>query len=197
MSNFQSNPKSQFSKPGHWSLVIGHSQFGFTLIEAVVATAVFAMTMTSIVGVYIAVQRLNRQSASLQALQQNGRFISEDVTKLIRNGQIDYARYGASVPQPTTPNLYAIDRDGMQVWVYRSGDSLILDKGSYGSANLTSKEVKVLNFQVFVWPATDPFPGGTEQPTVTMYLDLQANISSQDVTRFPFQITVATREYPQ
>ncbi|MBI4050719.1 MAG: hypothetical protein HY396_01960 [Candidatus Doudnabacteria bacterium] len=173
------------------------SNHGFTIIEAVVAVAVFAMTVSSILGVYISVQRLNRQSASLQALQQNARFLSEDIAKLVRNGQIDYGRYGTTVPQPSTANLYLLDRDGVPVWIYKSGNYLVIDKSGFGSANFTGKEVKVLDFRVYVWPSVNPFPGGSEQPSVTIFLDLQANVSAQDVTRFPFQITAATRQYPE
>lgn len=169
---------------------------GFTLIEAVVATTVFAVAMTSMVGVYVSVQRLNSQSSSLQALQQNARFINEDLTKTINNGQIDYARYG-SVPQPFATDLYLRDKDQVQIRIYRSGNDLMVDKAGVGTAWLTGREVRVLNFQVYIWPATNPFPGGTEHPTVTLYLDMENNLNRRDRTRLKFQTTMATREYPE
>lgn len=176
-----------------------HDQ-GFTLIEAVVAVSIFAVTVTSMVGVYLSVQRLNQQNTALQFVQQNGRFITEDLTKLIRNGRIDYSRYsGGTVPQPATTNLYIIDRDGVSVRIYQSGDQLIIDKTGIGSSAITSSEAKVLNFQVYIWPSTDPFSGGAvrEQPTATIYLDLESNINSRDKVRIPFQISVATKIYSQ
>ena len=128
------------------------SQKGFTLIEAVVSASIFALAATSIAGVYIAVQRLNQRSASLQALQQNARYLSEDVTKIIRNGQVDYGRYlqqyGASgVPQPSAAHLYLIDQDNVQNDIYQSGDYMWLDKTGVGSTNFSGREVKVLNFK--------------------------------------------------
>lgn len=173
---------------------------GFTLIEAVVSVSVFALAVTSMVGVYTAVQKLNQQSAALQVLQQNGRFITEDITKIIRNGQIDYARYpSATVPQPSTGDLYVIDRNGVRVRIYRSGNDLIIDKAGIGSTVFTGREVRVLTFQAYIWPSQDPYAGGSvsEQPTVTMFLDLESNINQRDKVRIPFQITVSTRQYPE
>lgn len=173
------------------------SEKGFTLIEAVTAVSVFAVAVTSIVGVYTGVQRLNQQSAALQALQQNGRFITEDITKIIRNGQIDYARYGGQVPQPAAQNLYLIDRDGVQIRVYQQGNDLIIEKAGIGSSTFSGREVKVLNFLVFIWPAANPFPAGSEQPTVSVFLELESNINQREKTRIPFQTTAATRQYPE
>lgn len=170
---------------------------GFTLIEAVVAVSVFAVATTSIVGVYLAVQRLTAQSAALQAVQQNGRFITEDLTKTIRNGQIDYARYGGSIPQPATTNLYLLDRDGVPIRIFQSGNDLILDRAGVGSTNFTSREVRVRDFKVYIWPAVNPFPGGAEQPTATVFLELESNINPRDKLRVPFQTTAATRQYPE
>lgn len=173
---------------------------GFTLIEAIVSVGVFAFAFTSIAGVYISVQQLNRKSASLQALQQNARFISEDLAKLVRNGAVDYARYGGAVPQPQTANLYLLDRDNTPVRLYRSGDYLVMEKtvnAQILTTNFTGTEARVLNFAAYVWPAANPFGGsnGTQQPTVTLFVDLESNINPRDRTRMPLQVTVATRQY--
>ncbi|MDP3993973.1 MAG: prepilin-type N-terminal cleavage/methylation domain-containing protein [Candidatus Doudnabacteria bacterium] len=173
---------------------------GFTLIEAVVATSLFAIAMTSIVGIYLSVQRLNQTSAAMQALQQNGRFILEDLTKTIRNGQIDYARYPSqTVPQPYTGELYLIDNDGSFIRIFRQGDELRIDKGGGVTSAFSGREVKVLDFRVYIWPSRNPFGGGgaQEQPTATVFLNLQANIGPRITTRIPFQTTVATRQYPE
>ncbi len=198
MPNSQSNPKSQFPKFGHWSLVIGHFSKGFTIIEAVVSVSIFAMAMTSIVGVYLSVQRLNQASASLNALQQNARFISEDLSKVVRNGEIDYSRYPSqSAPQPEATDLYVVDQSGTQIRIYLQNEILILDKLGIGSANFTSQEVAVKDFKVYISPALNPFPGGNDQPTATVYFDLESKVNSRDKTRAKFQVTLATRQYPE
>ncbi len=189
---------SQTSKS--WKHARSRASSGFTIIEAVVATSVFAFAAVSIVGVYLAVQRLNQASATLQALQQNGRFVTEDITKIVRNGQIDYASYpGSLVSEPSTGDLYLIDRDGVHLHIFQSGTVLVIGKTGFGSSNLTGAEVKVLNFKAFVWPSTDPFAGGSvlQQPTVTVYLQLQGNVYPRDQTLFSIQTTAVTRQYPK
>jgi|SRR3989338_5516381 len=176
---------------------IRDSQFGFTLIEAVVSAAVFAVAITGISGAYISVQRLNQTSASLQAIQQNIRFISEDLSKLVRNGQVDYVSYGGTAPQ-SAAYLYLLDRDGQKVQISLSGNNdLELNKPGIGKTNYNGREIKIYNFVAFVTPATNPFPGGTEQPTVTIYMEIEANISQRTKIRTPFQMTLSTWQYPQ
>lgn len=171
---------------------------GFTLIEAVVSVSIFAMAMTSIVGVYLSVQKLNQASASLNALQQNARFISEDLSKLIRNGEIDYSRYpSGTAPQPEAADLYLVDQAGSQIRIYLQNETLFLDKLGIGSANFTSREVAVKDFKVYITPVANPFPGGNDQPTATVYLDLESNVNPRDKTRARFQVTLTTRQYPE
>lgn len=185
--------------PSRWKRRgLRYSSAGFTLIEAVVSVSIFAMAMTSIVGVYLSVQKLNQASASLNALQQNSRFISEDISKIVRNGEIDYSRYpSGTAPQPVATDLYLLDQGGTQIRIYLQNEALILDKLGIGSANFTSKEVAVKDFKVYITPATNPFPGGNDQPRATIYLDLESNVNPRDKTRARFQVTLTTRQYPE
>lgn len=169
---------------------------GFTLMEALVATSLFAFAAAGIVGVYTSVQKLNQKSANLQVVQQSARFLGEDVTRTIRNGRVDYARYGGVVPQPSTVNLYLLDSGNIPVHIFSAGSSLKITRGSQ-TADLLGSDVKVLDFRVYIWPQTNPFPGGTEQPTVGVYLDLESNLNARDKVRVPFQFAVATKEYPE
>lgn len=168
---------------------------GFTLLESLVATTVFAISIVSMIGVYLSVQRLNQQSASLQALQQNGRFIMEDLSKTIRNGAIDYANYGATIVQPSVSLLYLLDQEGKKITVRKVGDNLTLERVGIGTSNYNSREVRVLSFSAFVWPDSNPIPAGNEQPTVTIYLELESNINPKVVLRLPMQTTITTRQY--
>ena len=184
-------------------------QSGFTVIEALVSATIFAVASVSITGVYIAVQRLNQASRSLVAVQQNGRYLMEDIAKIVRNGQVDYARYDAlesnhMVPQPSAQYLYLIDRDETQVRIaYNAGNQTVtLQKGTGTVTNYVGSEVKVLDFRAYVWPRIDPYPavrvlGVTpdEQPTVTVFVSLESNQNPRYVERAQMQTTVATRQY--
>lgn len=188
-------------KPNPYNL---KPNLGFTLIEAVVSAGVFALAATSIVGVYTSIQRLNSRSTAFEAIEQNIRFISEDLSKLISNGAVNYDPdgYNNFVPQPSADNLYIIDRSGSRIRIYKSGDELIYDKdsGNFSTA-YTGREVKVLEFKVFITPDTNPFPPGAgkpkEQPTVTIYAEFEANSGSRDAVRQIFQTTITTKQYPE
>lgn len=176
---------------------------GFTLIEAVIAAGVFALASTSIVGVYTSIQRINRRSAALEAIEQNIRFLSEDLTKTIASGSVDYGSYaGGLVPQPYTSDLFLFDRNNNRLRIYQSGDALILQKTTAGvTAVYTGSDIKIIGFKAYVYPQSDPFPitVGTprEQPTVTIYLEFESNIGPQDIVRQIYQVTAATRQYPE
>ena len=83
---------------------ICNSQKGFTLLEAVVATAVFAFVISSVAGVYLNVLKLDRKSRAERTVYENSRFIMEFLAKEVRNGSIDHASYGGTVP--ANPDLY-------------------------------------------------------------------------------------------
>ncbi|OGE79477.1 MAG: hypothetical protein A2751_01520 [Candidatus Doudnabacteria bacterium RIFCSPHIGHO2_01_FULL_46_14] len=201
------NTKEKVNKSNPKKLKSYKLQAGFTLIEAVVSAGVFALAATSIVGVYTSIQRINSRARALEAIEQNIRFINSDLTKLISNGSIDYARYtGGSVPQPSTPDLYLSDESGQQVYIHLSSlapfDSLMIEKGAIPNTSVyNSQDVKVLNFKVYIAPATNPLVSGpgapNEQPTVTIFIEFQANLGGRDAVRQTYQTTVATKQYPE
>ncbi len=176
---------------------------GFTLIEAVIAAGVFALASTSIVGVYTSIQKLNRRSTALEAIEQNIRFLNEDLTKTIASGSIDYAAYpGGIVPQPYTADLFLFDRNNNRLRIYQSGNALMLQKTTAGAtAVYTGSDIKIIGFKVYVFPQSNPFPitVGTprEQPTVTIYLEFESNVGPQDIVRQVYQVTAATKQYPE
>src|SRR3989344_4808016 len=110
-------------------------QKGFTLIEAVVATAVFAFVISSVIATYIGVLKIDRKTRSQRAVYDNGRFIMEFLAKEIRNGTINYTSYsGGSIPA-TDPDLYVKNQNNELERMYKNGDNLILAKNN-SSTNL-------------------------------------------------------------
>ena len=105
---------------------------------------------------------------------------------------------GGGPLQPYDTTLRLIDKDGAtQIRIYVQNETLILEKLGIGTANFSSKEVAVKDFKVYIWPASNPFPGGSQQPTAAIYLDLESNVNPRDKTRMKFQLSLATRQYPE
>src|SRR5438105_3009862 len=67
------------------------SQQGFTLIEALVATFIFAIVITAVMDIYNSTLKTNRRTDSIRLAAENVRYITEFLSKEIRNGRVDYA----------------------------------------------------------------------------------------------------------
>ncbi|HEX5429497.1 MAG TPA: prepilin-type N-terminal cleavage/methylation domain-containing protein [Patescibacteria group bacterium] len=99
----------------------------FTLIEAIVAASVFALVVSSILGIYVSVLHLDTRTRAQRTLADNSRFIMDFFGKEIDNGHIDYASYpnnvicknGTAMPcdisgndAPGTTELYIVNQAG-------------------------------------------------------------------------------------
>lgn len=176
-------------------------QKGFTLIEAVVATAVFAFVVSSTVGVYLSVLKLDRKSRGQRAVFDNGRFIMEFVGKEIRNGTIQYSAYPAGTTAGRT-DLYLTNVEGvLEHFTIDANGNVVLDKAGVGTTNLTTGGVKAsVNSKFLVSPATDPYTlakSFNEQPHVTVLLQLTSKYGANpaDEATINLQSTFATRTY--
>lgn len=63
---------------------------GFTLMEIVVATTIFAIAVTSLLSLFNYVLKINRRSQALAQASEGMRNFIEFLAKEIQNGQIDY-----------------------------------------------------------------------------------------------------------
>ena len=66
------------------------SQAGFTIMEIVVATTVFAIVSVALLGLFNNVLKINRRSEALRQSAQGIRDFMEFLVKEVRNGQINY-----------------------------------------------------------------------------------------------------------
>jgi type II secretory pathway pseudopilin PulG len=181
------------------------SSSGFTLIEAVVATAVFAFVVSSMVGVYLSAIQLDRKTRAQRAVTQSARFITEFLTKEVRNGTINYASYGGLIPANNN-DLYILNQAGELEHIYASADTctvtstcdLLIAKNSTVS-NLNSSNVKVSNIKFYIQPRGNPYTDivYNEQPRVTMVLELTSNgLTFTDSAKIDLETTFTTRAYP-
>lgn len=66
------------------------NQSGFTLMEIIVSTTIFAIFTTSLLGLFNYALKINRRTEALRQASQGVRDFMEFLVKEIRNGQIDY-----------------------------------------------------------------------------------------------------------
>lgn len=175
------------------------SQKGFTLIEAVVATAVFAFVVSSVIAVYAEVIKLDRKTRGQRAVYDNARFIMEFLAKEIRNGSVSYSSYPSGTV-PSNPELYIYNQNNELERMYLNGTNMVLNKNGV-TTNLNSSGTRVTNLRFYVSPLVDPYtPAKVSQthPSVTVVLELTSNFGSNpaDVTKLNLQSTFSTRSYP-
>lgn len=79
--------------------------YGFTLIELIIALAVFSLVILSIGGIFVSVINSQRKAISLQNTQEAGRYLLESMTKEIRMSTINSSSAdGVTTLNITNPN---------------------------------------------------------------------------------------------
>ena len=183
-------------------------QKGFTAIEALVATALFAFVVTSVLGVYMATLRLDARTRSQRAVAQNARYIMEFLAKEIRNGNIDYSLYtGSDIGTDERDRLHIINQAGESETFALSGSNcttnvcnITLTKNG-GTTNLNSSGVRVSRLEFRTEPDEDPFVLSNDehvQPYVVTVLELISNYGTRttEVSKMNLQSTFTVRSYP-
>jgi len=176
------------------------SKKGFTLIESVVSIAVFAVALTSIIGSFLAVLRINAKSKAIRVVEQNARFVSEFLVREIRNGSLLYSAYLNETIPDKTQTLHLIGSEGVAESIFLSGTSIDLTKGA-STSNITSTDVVVTNMNFYITPSTNPFCVACPevQPRITFTFTLTSNINIRpiDQASIVIQSTVSSRNYPE
>ncbi len=72
------------------------SQQGFTLIEVIIAMAVFSIAMTMAVTLFVFFIQQQRRTVVQQELQNDSRAVIEQIAQDLREGQADYSYYEAN-----------------------------------------------------------------------------------------------------
>ncbi len=99
--------KDRFAKSGFTQHHFLHCKngAGFTLIEIVVATTIFAVVSVAMLSLFNITLKINRKSEALRQATQGVRNFTEFLVKSIRNGEIDYSvdHTNFLVQNPVTP----------------------------------------------------------------------------------------------
>jgi prepilin-type N-terminal cleavage/methylation domain-containing protein len=155
----QSNNKTIFS-----------AQPGFTLMEIIVATTIFAIVTVAMLGLFNYVLRINRRSQALAQASEGMRNFVEFLVKEVQNGQIDYyVANGSTLEAPfssTSPcgppagglgtqtyyerdnRLGIINTDNLQeCFYYGKADGTYIDTGSFPTIFTSSTGASTLVMQ--------------------------------------------------
>lgn len=184
---------------------------GFTLVEALVAIAVFAIASVIISSIFINVNNLQQNTASFQRLQNDGRYIVEKLAREIRGREL-------ILPDPFTQNplsqlAFKKDENGdfvyvcfdegakaLKYYITRDSSEGEADCLAHG-ANLNADDVLVEKAVFYISPTAEDSwgqePKENLQPRVTILLVLKnsASINIKYQKELTFQTTISSKVY--
>jgi len=168
----------------------------FSLIEVVVAMAVFALALVAISGIFLSIVRAQRKANIAGKVQVEARTMLDTITAAVQNCDIDYS---AAITNPAE-TLVLKNKNGETVVFSKAGNRLMMSVGGSANKDLMTDKVKVDKLKFWVNPNTDPFAigGPNIQPTVTILLSLSQSAASsrpEDKASVQIQTTVTQRVY--
>jgi prepilin-type N-terminal cleavage/methylation domain-containing protein len=188
-----------------------HKQNGFTLMEIIVATGIFAATVTLSLGLFTQALKINRRVQALRLVAQNTRNFTEVIVREIRNGRIDYdsfdanctsANYATATNQAVGVISFAGDQECLHYNL--SQQTLYLSKKTGGSVveepinDPLKFKIKPNSFRLVIRPVTDPAlaPYNETQPLVTLIAEFEVPLGAgEQPMTIPYQTTISTDVY--
>lgn len=187
---------------------------GFTLIEMMVAMAIFVMFLGVLIGSYTDIVKSQQEANDYRILYSEARRVFDKITEEVRNGSI---YYGIDVDYKNVNErlvLISMDGDRQVVFEYDEdeeniwfGEDVSQIPNEYLLVSPDNDRISVTEFNVFVSPVDDPyklenvFKDGLQfQPKVTVFatfemerrksgtpysVDLQTTISSRSYSTLP------------
>lgn len=187
-----------------------NNQFGFTLIEILVAMAIFTTATVTIADIFLLSNKSQRKTESMQSSESDARFAMEVMAQAIRHGRIDYNAYGivsgfpGMVNPGSQPSLYLLDDDGIGIRFQRilvGGRGVLRVSQDSGATwtDITPIDISVGAIAFNIWPLKDPFiypDFSSNQPLVTISMST-TNLSTEGSSLPPtfLQTTVSSRKY--
>lgn len=193
------------------------SQKGFTLIELIVAVAIFSIVMTLALGALLSMSESDRRAQALKSVINNLNFSLDSMSRTIRTGttyNCDVAGLNLSVPL-TTPDdctspaassfafrsaggqnvAYQLETSNASLCGQATGAVGCITRSVAGGAYapLTSPEVRVTRLDFYVIGAES----ANIQPKVTIIMSGTVSVSGVASSDFTLQTSVTQRLYDQ
>ena len=162
----------------YFTKLIFKSHKGFTLLEVIVATGIFAIVFLVASTIFITAINGQRKVFSLQIVQENGRYITESVSKEIRTAKI--------ISDNGSTNILEIKNAKDEAVTYSFENNQLKRNGLV----LNSGKVKVSG-KFYVQNMAE-----TSQPRVTMVMTIKYNsdLLTQQA-KINLETTISSRAY--
>jgi prepilin-type N-terminal cleavage/methylation domain-containing protein len=180
---------------------------GFSLMEMIVATALFLTVTTVSIGIFLSVTKANTKINAMQKVENEIRYIIEIISKKVRLGTIYYDYYdivySGNFNNPAS--ILALSDNANNIFYFMlNGDGsspgivqMSLDGGSNWS-DLSTNSVIVDSLDFYILPESDPFSQDAttiKQPMVTLFLEAHYNRGDSSDGQIKIQTTIGSRQY--
>ncbi len=171
---------------------------GFTLLEMLIATSLFAIIMSIFLGVYLSTLQANNKMIRMQKVQNEMRYILEIMSREIRLGTINYDYYesmGNNNPvemlslKDMSDNIIYFTSDNKNFQMKHNADDWII---------LNTDYIRIDNLGFYILPTNNPFSQSAsilEQPAVTVFLEISYNEDGSMDGNIKIQTTISSRQY--
>jgi prepilin-type N-terminal cleavage/methylation domain-containing protein len=158
-------------------------QQGFTIMEIVVATTIFATVVTIMMVLFNYTLQINRRVDALRQSAQGTRNFIEFLVREIRNGKIDYVTtYNDCQPDYFSNDNNAIaivNRAGEQECFFASGNNIFIEKGGITTQiNPINLTINQATFRFLVRPSSDPHPADPPFPGIQPFVTIMAEFTT-------------------
>lgn len=165
---------------------------GFTLVETIVAAALFMVIVTTITGIFIQVLGLQRRANGAARVQENALFVVETVAREIRvSTVVSPVSDCSSGSAPVESSTITIDHPVNGQVVYRLNGGIVERQAGGSSSPITSEEVEFTDL-TFIVNCT---AGDDEQARVTLTMTVQNKTNIvRNQAPMTLQTTVVSRD---
>lgn len=184
-------------------------QRGFTLVEMLVAMAIFVMFTGVIINSYASIVQSQKQANDFRIVYADARNVFETLVGELREGMVDYKHYGPSGVSEANAGLeelYLVSKDaGMKTKIkFKSNDKAVFisREPNFDDVVKLNNNVNIVDFKMYVSPVIDPydpqFVGNDKnqfQPKVTIYAEF--GDEEGDEKNVKLQTTISSRIYNQ
>ncbi len=185
------------------------SQQGFTLVEIIIATAIFTIVVGSVLALFNSVLHINRRVQATRQITQATRNFTEVLSREIRNGRIDYPTDDSCPYLDYTDinnhSLAITSYTGERICFYMNPsvyyDNFILKRIS-ASGTVTEEKINPSNIWMdrnmvhfIVRPTYNPSAGSSIQPMVTILASFKINEGTDYEKVIDYQTTISTDVY--
>ncbi len=170
---------------------------GFTLIELMVASAIFIIVMVIAIGAVLSIVDANRKAQSLNAVMTNLNFAVESMVRDLNTGTnycdaVNQCSQGPNVGTFSTPELSFTNSHNEPV-VYRfdqKNGKITKEVNNQGPEDMTAPDTKITSMIFYV---EGHGVGDTLQPIILLYLQGQVGASPKTKSTFKLQTLITQR----